>query len=129
MNIHETARRLLAENTTVFLDPEGDADMGYLVGEREYNLRIGSRLADSVGVYAIVRLWLDCIQYVTDDTNTLGSWTDPATGDLHLDVCTIFDDLHPAMNAARQRNELAIWDLENHTEIAVNRSAIIGFHR
>lgn len=127
MNILETANRLLASNTTIFLSEEGEADMGYLVGRRTYNLRIGRTIAESLSAFPVVKAWLETVQHVVNEDNTIGSWTDADTGDLHLDVSDIFDNLFVAREHAAKRGELAIWDIENATEIRTHEPERIPF--
>jgi hypothetical protein len=126
VDVLETARRLLDGDTTIFLSEE-EPDMGYLVGRRTYNLRIGRTIADSLSAWPIVKAWMETIQHVVNEDNTLGSWTDADTGDLHLDVSDIFDTLHEARAVAARRGELAIWDIENATEIRTHEPVRIPF--
>jgi hypothetical protein len=123
----ETARRLLDGDTTIFLSEEGEPDMGYLVGRRTYNLRIGRSIADSMSAFPLVRAWLETVQHVVNSDNTIGSWTDADTGDFHLDVCDVFDNLFVAREHAAKRGELAIWDIEEAREIRTHEPERIPF--
>lgn len=48
-----------------------------------------------------------------------GIWRDDATGKYHADISEHYADRETAIEIARQRGEIAIWDLANGTEIRV----------
>ena len=48
-----------------------------------------------------------------------GSWIDPETGLWHLDASEHYDDIVDAVHVARERGELAIWDIDVNDEIRV----------
>jgi hypothetical protein len=54
-----------------------------------------------------------------DRYRTIGSWTDKDTGDVHLDLCFLYEDKRTALEVASIRGELAIWDIAGNREIPV----------
>ena len=48
-----------------------------------------------------------------------GIWVDAADATMYLDVSERFYDRETALSAARQRGEIAIWDVANSREIRV----------
>ena len=57
----------------------------------------------------------------------VGSWVDSATGTLYLDVVEVFgrDDIAEAIEAGRDRNQIAIWDAGRGEEIATGGTGAV----
>lgn len=52
-------------------------------------------------------------------SETFGRWTDTETGQVYWDKVEILTDEQQALQAARERQEIAIWDLAHNQEIRV----------
>ncbi len=55
----------------------------------------------------------------------LGSWVDSSDGTLYLDVVEIFQDRAEAVEAGRDRDQIAIWDAGNGCEIATGGTGAV----
>lgn len=111
---------LLMQDQTIW--PGGEPKTtGYLVGQREWGLRIGHNVRPYAT--ALVPEWYDAVltgfSKAFNGYTTIGSWTDQETGDLYLDVSYWYEDRAVALEVAQYRGEKAIWDLANAEEIRV----------
>lgn len=52
-----------------------------------------------------------------EDGNVLGTWLDPDTGNIYLDISKRFEDKAEAIKYASEHNEKAIWDVKNMENI------------
>lgn len=96
---------------------------GYMVGGYEASLIFGRDVLEaghSVTAYQMI------LQYVgkhftmlTRFDVFLGGWIDTDTDLVYVDISQHFEDKSEAMAAARFHDEIAIWDLENESEIRV----------
>ena len=62
------------------------------------------------------------VQYLADG---IGSWTDPATGTLYVDLSTRHDDLSDALSVAAERGEIALWDTVDQVAIDTPQPAAV----
>lgn len=67
---------------------------------------------------AAIQSFLDKNQDVlADPDNYLGTWFDPESGNISLDISRNFSDQAKAIKYASEHNEKAIWDVKNMTSI------------
>lgn len=52
-----------------------------------------------------------------EEGNVLGTWLDPDTGNIYLDISKRFEDKAEAIKYASEHNEKAIWDVKNMENI------------
>lgn len=88
---------------------------GYMVGLDEVCILSNNDqpLSDDLVRYALSK--------ISDqpDNRFLGGWIDNSTGKVYYDISEWFAGKEQAITVAKQRNELAIFDLANMTEIKV----------
>lgn len=84
-----------------------DVPLGFVVGGLVPELKVYSD-ADTAELYSELSGWL--AQY-RDRVPYIGSWLNTETGIVHYDAVEIYDDIETAMAKARERNELAIYDM------------------
>jgi hypothetical protein len=53
------------------------------------------------------------------DARYFGVWTDSETGMIYVDAVEHLDDAAAAISLALSRDEIAVWDIENGTELRV----------
>lgn len=58
----------------------------------------------------------------------LGVWTDPSTGKVYSENSNRFREITLAKSVARQRDQIAAWDLEHNNEIPIGGSGNISLH-
>lgn len=54
---------------------------------------------------------------LSEDGVVLGTWLDPDTGNIYLDISKRFEDKAEAIKYASEHNEKAIWDVKNMENI------------
>lgn len=86
---------------------------GYAVGGRVPSLEL-ERWRDSDAAREAVETFVR--EHDNESGTVLGSWVDPATDTLYLDVCDVLADKRAALALARERGELAIWDYATRAE-------------
>ena len=59
----------------------------------------------------------DNMDILSEEGNYFGTWLDPETGEISLDISKCFDDREAAIKYASEHNEKAIWDIENMDSI------------
>ena len=104
-----TAHRLTGG--TWSMDGSPVPESGYVVSDPRYTLVLGP----GVDMESIVPHWIAALP----DVRYVGVWTDDATGAVHVDVNDIISDLDAAVGIARERREIAIWDLTRNEEIRI----------
>lgn len=57
-----------------------------------------------------------------------GVWTDKATGKVYTETANRFSSMALAKSVARQRDQIAAWDLDHNTEIHIGGSGNIPIH-
>lgn len=122
MTVIDTATDLIHRDQTIY--PSGETPhWGFLVGQREWNVRIGHNLKATGVAVQIAADWLDGVRRAFDGMedryHTIGSWTDTETGDVHLDVSYRYEDVRSALEVASIRGELAVWSIAGNREIPV----------
>jgi hypothetical protein len=61
---------------------------------------------------------VECIEDVQKDAY-LGIWTDPSTDQRYYDQSELVEFLGPALELAREHNQISIWDIANNEAIPV----------
>ena len=56
----------------------------------------------------------------TSDGQYVGVWTNPESGETYYDRSVWVADLNDAMELGKARQQLAIWDIANETEVWLN---------
>ena len=67
---------------------------------------------------AIRKFMKDNADLLSQKDNYLGTWLDPDTGMISLDISTCMSDKNAAIDYAREHNEKAIWDIGNAENIS-----------
>jgi hypothetical protein len=90
--------------------------VGYVVGQHGI-----SGPADTLDV----RGWVERVrtEVAHKPCHFVGSWS--ADGLLYLDVVKVYSELRPALKDARERGELAIYDLAEGETLYVERDAVV----
>lgn len=104
----------------------GELSTGYLVGIPALAPNPGSFPASTIRALAngerqaaadtLIGEWIPAVRDV-DYVATIGSWIDTDTDRIYFDASSHHTTLEDAASAARDRNELAIWDVANGVEI------------
>lgn len=84
---------------------------GYLCGIPGHGMK--SRNADNATVKELAA-WAAMHEHAG---HAIGSWQDEATNILYFDVSDWHETLADALDAARERGELAVWDIANGAEV------------
>jgi hypothetical protein len=102
-------------------------DTGYMVGGMTDSLIFGADLIMDKGhnslAYQMIMQWMSHNFSLATRTNTfLGGWIDTETCTMYVDLSEHFpsDMEQNAMAAAKEREEIAIWDLEKGEEIRIS---------
>lgn len=109
---------LSSSGATVWLAPER-AD-GYLVGIPRFTLDFQS-LGHVDHAATVVWLWRVAAYVRTGEIATVGSWIDPATGEVAFDACDWTEDRDTALALGAYCGETAIWDVAAGEAITVDR--------
>lgn len=91
---------------------------GNLSGTPNYAVSIypdRERIVDGVDFDILEGFVIDNEDLLNSSKNSLGIWVNG--GKVYLDVVATIPDRDEAINLARQHNQIAIWDLQNNTEI------------
>ena len=62
----------------------------------------------------------ETIKELNNPSYTLGTWYNKKNGLFYLDTVELVNDLETAKKLGKERNELAIYDLEENVEIELN---------
>lgn len=92
--------------------------VGYLVGgARGVHEMVTSpgKLRDVLECFWTAHCWKVCPEYGT----FLGTWIDPNSNTVHVDVSEVYYDREAAIATARERGEHVIWDVAKGESITV----------
>lgn len=118
----------------VTLDPRTleSPTAGYVVSMTGAELRLDPGMAARPGtltgtLLAMIESWLDHVALpliaageYTGAPRYVGAWVDSTTGHTYLDVSEVFDNPTAAVNAARNRKQLAVWNIAGAAEIRLS---------
>ena len=79
---------------------------GYAVARKETQNSFGQDGLQTAIIFALL-----------NNVSCIGGWKDSQSGLYYFDATDIYDDLQSAMDAARENEQLAIFDLNNMQEI------------
>lgn len=120
-------RKLITETVTtggssVSVTGESVPDSGYMVGGFVDSLILLSEMMDhgNLAEQQITRFVEMHRAQFEQPYVFLGGWLDSETDEYYFDLSIAFEDRESALLAAKQNNELAIWDLEKGEEIRVS---------
>ena len=116
-------RKVNAESDKRARDGEGMWSVG---GAHEGIVLDASEVRDEGDVQAAAELIRECIvdlQATSDDPVCIGFWRDTATNLYWFDVSNVVFYYEEAMGLARDRGEIAIYDLAHNDEIRVSKRA------
>jgi hypothetical protein len=88
---------------------------GFMVGGlvSEEIVKVDEFLRDNVVGF----IWLHLNNLTETNNRYVGAWVNTDTGNVHLDISERWTTYSEAMQAARMRGELAVWDLQYEKEI------------
>jgi sulfite reductase beta subunit-like hemoprotein len=91
---------------------------GYAVAiNKSYEKRIDKE--DNIPLSLILKVYLTTMKAKlgTLDNKSLGGWVDTESGIVYLALSEVTESLEDALNKAKDRQQLAIWDFNNKSEI------------
>lgn len=68
----------------------------------------------------VLKEYHDTVKKLNNPSYTLGTWFNKKNGLFYLDTVELVNDLETAKKLGKERNELAIYDLEKNVEIELN---------
>lgn len=68
----------------------------------------------------VLKEYHDTVKELNNDNYTLGTWYNKKNGLFYLDTVELVNDLETAKKLGKERNEIAIFDLEKNIEIELN---------
>lgn len=81
---------------------------GYAVGVRQFGASNNKQV-----LRAMLRI-------AANYSETIGTWVDAKTGNIHVDAVRIIEDCDTATTLAKSNGEIAIWDFANKEEIRID---------
>lgn len=119
INLHLAIANILFSNTAHFGGCSINKDFiapksGYLVSIKD------GLVFDNISAINEHELSIFVKENLSADNCFFGGWIDQQTRKIYFDLSANFQSIEKAIDLAKQKNQIAIWDLNENKEIRVN---------